>query len=104
MVTGPLRVVLWILGGLGVLWLLLGLATIPVMGRMMANGGMMNGGMMGDGGMMQDGMMGGMTGMGGMMTMMGMMIVQFIAMLGLTGVFVYLVVDSLRNRPSRRSL
>lgn len=95
MVTGKLRTVLWILGSLGVAWLILGLASLPAMGRMMAGGGMME-----DGGMMRDGMMnGGM--MGGMMSMMGVMAVQLVAMLGLVGVFVYLVVGVLRNRSAR---
>jgi uncharacterized membrane protein len=93
MVTGTLRAVLWFLGALGVLWLLLGLLMLPIMSRMMGGGGMMmNGGMMD----------GGMIGMGGMMTMMSLMAVQFIAMLGLIGIFIYLIVDSFRDR-SRRS-
>lgn len=91
MVTGKLRSVLWILGSLGVAWLILALASLPAMGRMMGGGGMMNGGMMN----------GGMVGMGGMMSMMATMAVQLIAMLGLVGVFVYLVVDVLRNRSAR---
>ncbi|CAN5216842.1 hypothetical protein BH23GEM4_BH23GEM4_14700 [soil metagenome] len=94
MVTGKLRSVLWILGSLGVAWLILALASLPAMSRMMGGGGME------DGGMMRDGMMnGGM--MGGMMSMMGVMAVQLVAMLGLVGVFVYLVVDVLRNRSAR---
>jgi flagellar biogenesis protein FliO len=36
-----------------------------------------------------------------MMSMMGVMAVQLVAMLGLVGVFVYLVVDLLRNRSAR---
>lgn len=93
MVTGTLRVVLWVLGGLALIWLVLGLAAIPSMARMMGPGGMMHGGMM-EGGMMEGGMMMG----GGMMGMMGMMALQTIAMLGLVGIFIYLVVDSLRHR------
>lgn len=89
MVTGKLRSVLWILGSLGVAWLILALASLPAMGRMMAGGGMM-----------RDGMMNGGT-MGGMMSMMGVMAVQLVAMLGLVGVFVYLLVDVLRNRSAR---
>ena len=92
MVTGTLRTVLWFLGGLGLLWLLLGLFLLPGMSRMMGEGSMMSGGMM-NGGMMQGGMM-------GMGTMMILMLVQFIAMLGLVGIFIYLVVDSLRGRSS----
>lgn len=79
------------------LWLLLGLFLLPGMGRMMGEGSMMSGGMM-NGGMMNGGMMqGGMMGMG---TMMILMLVQLIAMLGLVGIFIYLVVDSLRGRSS----
>lgn len=91
MVSGTLRVVLWILGGLAVLWLILGLAMLPTMGRMMGMDGMMDGGMMG-------------MAMGSMMTMMGLMAAQFLAMLGLVGIFAYLLVDSVRNRPPRRTL
>lgn len=94
MVSGPLRAVLWVLGGLSVVWLLSGLAMLPAMGRMMGGGGMMRGGMM----------EGGMMGMGGMAAMMGMMVAQFVAMLGLVGIFVYLVVDSARRRRSPRRL
>ena len=101
MVTGPLRTVLWILGGLAVIWLIAALAMLPSMGRMMSpEGGMMGGGMM-QGEMMGEGMMGrGM--MGGMMSMMAMMAAQFLAMLGLVAIFVYLIVDSLRKRRSER--
>lgn len=88
MVTGPLRTVLWILGGLAVVWLVAGLAMLPSTGRMMSEGG----GMMG-GGMMEGGMM-----MEGMMSMMAVMAAQFLAMLGLVGIFIYLIVDSLRRR------
>lgn len=80
MVNGTLRLVLWVLGGLAVLWLVFGLAMLPTMSRMMG-GEAMSGGMM--------------VGMG---AMMGMMVTQFVAMLGLVGVFVYLVVDTLRRR------
>ena len=94
MVTGPLRTVLWILGGLAVVWLVTGLVMLPSMGRMMSEGGgMMVGGMMG----------GGMMPMEGMMSMMGMMAAQILAMLGLLGVFLYLIVDSLRKRRSQRT-
>lgn len=92
MVTGTLRVVLWVLGGVAVAWLVLALAMLPAMGRMMGEGGMMHGGMMGGGMMM---------GMGSMMAMMGMMAAQFVGMLGLAGIFIYLVVDSLRSRRGR---
>lgn len=87
MVTGTLRAVLWFLGSLGALWLLLGIFLLPSMGGMMGGGGMME----------SDGMpmMGGMMGMG---TMMALMVIQLIAMLGLVGIFIYLVVDSFRRR------
>ena len=88
MVTGPLRAVLWFLGALAVIWLVAGVAMLPAMGRMM-EGGMMSEGMMGDGMMME---------MGGMMSMMAAMAAQFLAMIGLLGVFLYLVVDSVRRR------
>ena len=94
MVTGPLRLVLWILGGLAVAWLVLGLAMLPAMARMMG-GGMMSEGMMGSG-MMQGGMGQGMACCGG--SMMGMMALQTIPMLGLVGVFGYLVINSIRRR------
>jgi uncharacterized membrane protein len=87
MVNGSLRTVLWVLGGVAVVWLVLALAMLPAMGRMMGEGGMMRGGMMG----------------GGMMGMMGMMAAQFIAMLGLVGIFIYLVVDSIRDRAARNA-
>lgn len=86
-VTGTLRAVLWLLGTLGVLWLLLGIFLLPSMGRMMGGGGMMGSDMMP--------MMGGMMG-----TMMILMLVKMLAMLGLVGIFIYLVVDSLRGRSS----
>lgn len=96
MVTGTLRTVLWVLGGIAVAWLLTCLAMLPAMSHMMGSGmmegmheGATGGGMMGD------------MGMGSMMTMMAMMAVQFVVMLALAGVFVYLVLDSLRGRRSR---
>jgi hypothetical protein len=98
MVTGPLRTVLWILGGLAVVWLVAGLAMLPSMGRMMSEGGGMMGGGMMRGEMMGEGMMG-----RGMMSMMAMMAAQFLAMLGLVGIFTYLIVDSLRKRRSERA-
>ena len=93
MVTGPLRTVLWILGGLAIVWAVAVLAMLPSMARRM-EGGMMGGGMM-QGGTMGEGMM---MGMGGMMSMMATVAAQFLAMLGLLGVFVYLIVDSVRRR------
>jgi uncharacterized membrane protein len=98
MVTGPLRAVLWLLGALAAVWMLLSALALPLMGRMM-DGGMMTGGMggAGPGGPM----------MGGMMTMPLMMVAMgagFLALLGLVGVFVYLIVDSLRQQPETDSL
>ncbi len=104
MVSGPLRVVLWILGSVGILWLVLWLIALPGMVDMMGQGGMM-GGRMGDGGAGAGGPMGGwMDGwMGGtgMVAMAGGVLLQLVGMLGLAGIFVYLVIDSLRGRPSR---
>lgn len=98
MVRGPLRVVLWILGAVGMLWLILWLIALPGMVDMMSEGGMMGGGMA-DGGMMDGRMMG-----GGMMAMMGGVLLQLVGMLGLAGIFVYLVIDSLRGRSSHPDL
>lgn len=89
MVTGTLRAVLWFLGGLGVLWALAGVFLLPSMSRMMRGGGMMGSDTMP--------MMGGMMGMG---TMMVLMVAQLIAMFGLVGIFIYLLIDSLRGRSS----
>lgn len=98
MVTGPMRIVLWILGSLGVLWALLWLFAFASMS--MGGGGMMGGDGMGGDGMMQNGagpdMMGEMSIQAG--AMIGGMVAQTLGMLGLIGVFVYLVVDSLRHR------
>lgn len=91
MVTGPMRVVLWVLGTLGILWLILWLVALPGMADMMGGSGMMGGGMN------REGMMG-----GGMMAMMGAMFLQFAGMLGLAGIFVYLVTDSVRGRSAKR--
>lgn len=98
MVRGPLRIVLWTLSSLAVLWLLLALTMLPAMGRMMS-GGMMGAGMSGEGGM-TNGMV---CCAGGMPAMMGMMTIQGVMLLGLAGIFIYLVVDSLRSRRSRTS-
>lgn len=89
MVRGPLRTVLWILGTLGAIWVVLWLIGLPAMG-----------GMMGENGMMGDGVVAGdMTDGGpGMMAMMGAMAVQALGMLGLAGIFVYLMVDTLSGR------
>lgn len=98
MVSGPLRVVLWILGGVGMLWLILWLIALPGMVDMMSEGGIMGGGVGGPG---AGGPMGGWMGGTGMVAMAGGALLQFVGMLGLAGIFVYLVVDSLRGRPSR---
>lgn len=87
MARGMLRTVLWILGGAAALWLALGLWMMPGMSRMMRAGAMMDGPMMGG---------------GGMMAMMVMMAAQWLAMLGLAGIFLYLIVDALRERGRRR--
>jgi uncharacterized membrane protein len=72
-----LRTTLWILSSLAVLWTLTALIEVFTMGSMM-RGGMMRGDhMMGGGGMM-----------GGMIVHMAL---TWIVMLGLDGVFVYLV-------------
>lgn len=63
MVRGPLRTVLWVLGGPGVIWAVLWLIGLPAMGGMM-----------------------------------GAMVVQTLGMLGLAGVFVFLMVDTLSGR------
>ncbi len=95
-----LRTTLWILSSLAVLWTVLALIGLFRMGGMMG-GGMMGGGMMGGGMMGDSGMMGGMRG-GGMMGggwMAGMvlhMTLTWLVMLGLTGVFIYLVVTAKR--------
>ena len=73
MVVGFLRSVLSLLGGIAVVWLVLGIAMLPAMERMM-KGGMMYGGMV------------------------GMLALQTVAMLRLVGIFVSLVVDSVRRR------
>lgn len=103
MVTGILRTVLWVLGGLASLWLLLGIVTLVAM---FAMGGMMPGAGMGMGGMDRPEVTGMGIGMDGrqgmglawMITMMGMMGSALIALVGLVGVFFYLVSDSLRKR------
>lgn len=75
------------------LWLALGLWVVPTMSRMMRTGGTVGERTMGNG------MMGEMTTGGGMM---GMMATQWVAMLGLVGIFLYLIVDALRESGHRR--
>ena len=111
MVRGPLRVVLWILGGVGMLWLILWVIALPGMIDMMGQGGMMGGmgpgGPVGGngpdpGGPMDGGPMGGWMGSTGMVAMAGGVLLQFVGMLGLAGIFVYLVIDTVRGEPSGR--
>lgn len=88
-----LHTALWVLSSLAVLWT--ALAVIGLVGM----GAMMPGGMMGaqaPGGT-TDGMMGGGM-MGGMMLYMGL---TWIIMLGLVGVFIYLIVTAGRHANSR---
>lgn len=84
MTTG-LRTTLWILSSLAVLWTLLALVGVLGMGGMMGQGGMMGGGMM----------------MGGMMVHM---LLTWAVMLGLVGVFLYLVATARRSRVETRAL
>ena len=88
-----LRTALWVLSSLAVLWT--ALAVIGLVGM----GAMMHGGMMGtqEPGGTTDGMMGGGM-MGGMMLYMGL---TWIVMLGLVGVFIYLIVTAGRHTNSR---
>ena len=88
-----LRTALWVLSSLAVLWTVL--AVIGLVGM----GAMMHGGMRGarEPGGMTDGMMGGGM-MGGMMLYMGL---TWIVMLGLVGVFIYLIVTVGRHANSR---
>ena len=88
-----LRTALWVLSSLAVLWT--ALAVIGLVGM----GAMMHGGMMGaqEPGGTTDGMMGGGM-MGGMMLYMGL---TWIVMLGLVGVFIYLIVTAGRRANSR---
>ena len=81
-----LRTALWILSSLAVLWT--ALAIIGLVGM----GAMMHGGMMGaqEPGRTMDGMMGGGM-MGGMMLYIGL---TWIVMLGLVGVFIYLIITA----------
>lgn len=99
MVSGRLRIVLWILGSLGVLWAAFWIYAFTSMS--MGGGGMMGGDGMMRGGMMQNGapareMTGGMSMRAG--AMIGGMVTQTLGMLGLIGIFIYLVADTIRNR------
>lgn len=87
--TKGLRLTLWILSSLAVLWTVIALVgwfTIGCCG-MMGHGGMMRGGMQG-GGMMHGGWMAG---------MMVELTLTWLVMLGLVGVFVYLVITARRT-------
>ncbi len=88
-----LRTALWVLSSLAVLWT--ALAVIGMVGM----GAMMHGGMMGtrEPGGTTDGMMGGGM-MGGMMLHMGL---TWIVMLGLVGVFIYLISTAGRHADSQ---
>jgi len=90
-----LRIALWVLSSLAVLWTALAVIGLVGMGAMM-HGGMM--GARGPGGTM-DGMMGGGM-MIGMMLHMGL---TWIVMLGLVGVFIYLIVTVGRHADSPTS-
>ncbi len=97
--TPGLRRALWVLSSLAMLWTILALIGHSTMGGMM--GGMMGMGTMGGQGMMGgDRTMGAHHGMGGMM-MSGMMLhmgLTWLVMLGLDGLFVYLVASGRRGR------
>ena len=80
--TKGLRLTLWILSSLAVLW------TVIALVGFLAMGGMMGGGMMRD-----NTMMGG----GWMVGMMLEMTLTWVVMLGLVGVFVYLIVTARRG-------
>jgi hypothetical protein len=87
-VTKGLRIALWILSSLAVLWTVIALVGWVTMGccGMMGHGGMMRG--MRDGGMMMQG--------GWMAGMMLHMMVTWLVMLGLVGLFIYLVITARR--------
>lgn len=84
--TKGLRLTLWILSSLAVLWTVIALVGFVAMGGMMGDSGMM-------GGMHQGGMMGG-AWMPGMMLHMTL---TWLVMLGLVGVFIYLIVTARRG-------
>ncbi|MBA3761259.1 MAG: hypothetical protein M3Q37_11335 [Gemmatimonadota bacterium] len=91
--TRGFRITLWILSSLAVLWTLIALAGFFGMSGMMGCCGTMGGSMMGGGMMGESATMG--------MWMMGMMLhmtLTWVVMLGLVGVFAYLVATSRRSR------
>lgn len=107
--TRGVRITLWILSSLAVLWTVSALAmaggmmggTCPMCGMGMGGGGMMGQDAAGPQGMMPDGGMGGANGMmGGMRWMMLTMGLTWLVMLGLDAVFVYLVLTTMRQRRS----
>jgi hypothetical protein len=99
--TKGLRLTLWILSSLAVLWTVITLVGFVAMGGMMSGGRMrdstMMGGMMGDSGMMGGMHQGGMMGGGWMVGMMLHVTLTWLVMLGLVGVFVYLIVTARRG-------
>jgi hypothetical protein len=99
--TKGLRLTLWILSSLAVLWTVITLVGFVAMGGMMGGGRMrdstMMGGMMGDSGMMGGMHQGGMMGGGWMVGMMLHVTLTWLVMLGLVGVFVYLIVTARRG-------
>jgi hypothetical protein len=105
--TKGLRLTLWILSSLAVLWTVITLVGFLAMGGMgggcaMMSGGMMRdstmmGGMMGNSGMMGGMHQGGMMGGGWMAGMMLHMTLTWLVMLGLVGVFVYLILSARRG-------
>jgi uncharacterized membrane protein len=80
------RTTLWILSSLALLWTVIALVGVFTMGCC---------GLMG-GGHMMGGMQGGMMGRGRMPGMMLEMTLTWLVMLGLVGVFVYLIVTARR--------
>jgi hypothetical protein len=86
-VTSGFRITLWILSSLAVLWSVIALVGSFSMGGMMGGRGMMGGGMMGDSATMG-------------IWMVGMMMhtaLTWVVMLGLVGVFVYLIITTRRK-------
>ena len=89
-----LRTALWILSSLAVLWTALAIIGLVGMGAMMHDG--MRG--IQEPGGTTDGMMGGGMMGGGMMLYMGL---TWIIMLGLVGVFIYLIITAGRHADSQ---
>lgn len=91
--TKGLRITLWSLSSLAVLWTIIALVGVFTVGR----GGMMNGGMMGSSGMAGGMHASGSMGSGLVAGMMVHMALTWLVMLGLVGVFVYLAVTARRT-------